>query len=48
MERWDEFYIGEKLGVGGVLCTLMGLDFGLNVDPTMWRISFIFVCYAVF
>lgn len=41
-------FMGEKFGVGGALCTLMGLDFGLNVDPTMWYISFIFVCYAVF
>ena len=41
-------FMGEKLNVGGALCTLMGLDFGLNVDPTMWYISFIFVCYAVF
>lgn len=33
---------------GNVLCTLMGFDFGLNVDPTMWYISYIFACYAVF
>lgn len=42
------FILGEKVEAGNVLCTLMGLDFGLNVDPTMWYISFIFVCYAVF
>lgn len=42
------FALGERVGVGNVLCTLTGLDFGLNVDPTMWYISFIFVCYAVF
>lgn len=42
------FTLGERVGAGNVLCTLMGLDFGLNVDPTMWYISFIFVCYAVF
>lgn len=41
-------FMGEKLVAGGALSTLMGLDFGLNVDPTMWYISFIFVCYAVF
>lgn len=40
--------MGEELGVGNVLCTVAGLDFGLNVDPTMWYISFIFVCYAIF
>lgn len=40
--------MGEGLGVGNVLCTVVGLDFGLNVDPTMWYISFIFVCYVVF
>lgn len=42
------FTLGERVGVGNVLCTLTGLDFGFNVDPTMWYISFIFVCYAVF
>ena len=40
--------MGEGLSIGIVLCTMTGLDFGLNVDPTMWYISFIFVCYAVF
>ena len=40
--------MGEELSLGAVLCTLTGLDFGLNVDPTMWYISFIFVCYIVF
>ena len=40
--------MGEELCLGAVLCTLTGLDFGLNVDPTMWYISFIFVCYIVF
>lgn len=42
------FATGEGIGAGNVLCTVMGLDFGLNVDPTMWYISFIFVCYAAF
>lgn len=42
------FTLGERVGAGNVLCTLTGLDFGLNVDPTMWYISFIFVCYTVF
>lgn len=40
--------MGEGIGVGNVFCTVTGLDFGLNVDPTMWYISFIFACYAVF
>ena len=40
--------MGEGIDVGNVLCTVTGLDFGLNVDPTMWYISFIFACYAVF
>ena len=40
--------MGEGIGAGNVLCTVTGLDFGLNVDPTMWYISFIFACYAVF
>ena len=40
--------MGEELGAANVLCTLAGLDFGFNVDPTMWYISFIFVCYVVF
>lgn len=40
--------MGEEVGVGKAFCTLMGLDFCLNVDPTMWYITYIFVCYAVF
>ena len=39
---------GENLNHGRVICTIIGLDFGLNVDPTMWFISYIFVCYAIF
>lgn len=31
-----------------LLITLFGLDFGLNLDATMWYISFIFFWYAVF
>lgn len=41
------FATGEGIGAENVLCTVMGLDFGFNVDPTMWYISFIFACYAV-
>lgn len=40
--------MGEEIDGGNVFCTVTGLDFGLNVDPTMWYISFIFACYAVF
>ena len=39
---------GEVFGVENVFCTVTGLDFGLNLDPTMWYISYIFVCYAIF
>ena len=39
---------GEEIGVWSVFCMLMGMDFGFNLDPTMWFISYIFVCYAVF
>lgn len=30
-----------------LLITLAGLDFDLNIDPTMWYISYIFVCYFI-
>ena len=31
-----------------VLVSLIGLDLGLNIDPTMWYISYIFACYGIF
>ena len=34
--------------VSVLLASLLGLDFGLNADPTMWYISYIFACYVVF
>lgn len=39
---------GEAFGVENVFCTVTGLDFGFNLDPTMWYISYIFACYAIF
>lgn len=30
-----------------LLITLAGLDFDLNIDPTMWYISYIFACYFI-
>ena len=29
------------------MITLAGLDFDLNIDPTMWYISYIFACYFI-
>lgn len=31
-----------------VCASLLGLDFGINADQTMWYISYIFCCYFVF
>lgn len=30
-----------------ILVTILGLDFNLNIDPTMWYISYIFSCYFI-
>lgn len=30
-----------------ILITILGLDFNLNIDPTMWYISYIFSCYFI-
>lgn len=30
-----------------LLITIAGLDFDLNIDPTMWYILYIFVCYFI-
>lgn len=32
-------------GAGAILCTLLGLDLGLNADPTMWYLSYLFYWY---
>lgn len=29
------------------MITIAGLDFNLNIDPTMWYISYIFACYFI-
>ena len=36
--------MGEGIGAGNVLCTVTGLDFGLNVDPTCLRVGRRIVC----
>lgn len=41
------FILGEKISVIMLIVSLLGLDFGINVDPTMWYISYIFACYAI-
>lgn len=43
--RWG---MKRSLGAKVLFVSLMGLDFGLNSDPTMWYISYIFACYFVF
>lgn len=30
-----------------VIISLLGQDFNLNIDPTMWYISYIFACYLI-
>lgn len=40
--------LGEKLSFSTVFISIFGLDFGKNVDSTMWYISYLFSWYAVF
>jgi peptidoglycan/LPS O-acetylase OafA/YrhL len=30
-----------------VIISVLGQDFGLNADPTMWYIAYIFACYLI-
>lgn len=41
-------FLHEKFSISNVIGSLIGLDFGLNIDPTMWYISYIFAMYAIF
>lgn len=36
---------GKQLTCPQIIISIIGLDFDLNLDPTMWYISFIFVMY---
>lgn len=40
--------LNDKFTSLGILVSLIGLDFGLNLDPTMWYISYIFASYGIF
>lgn len=37
--------IGKQLTCSQIIISLIGLDFDLNIDPSMWYISFIFMMY---
>ena len=41
-------FLHEKFSIANVIGSLIGLDFGLNIDPTMWYISYIFAMYTIF
>lgn len=41
------FILNEKISFIMVIVSLLGLDFDMNVDSTMWYISYIFACYAM-
>lgn len=42
------FLTGESFSIKNVIASLVGIDFGFNVDPTMWYISYIFAWYGIF
>lgn len=39
--------LGTELDYKSVVISLLGQDFGFNIDPTMWYISFIFFMYVI-
>lgn len=39
--------LGEQLLLKQIIASLCGLDFGLNLDATMWYISYIFALYLI-
>lgn len=41
------FFMYGKITLLTVIVSLLGQDFNLNVDPTMWYISYIFACYLI-
>lgn len=41
-------FLHEDFSLANVIVSIIGLDFGLNIDPTMWYISYIFAMYAIF
>lgn len=36
-----------RMSFATIIVSLLGQDFNLNADPTMWYISYIFVCYLI-
>ena len=40
-------FLWGKLSFTTVIISLFGLDFNCNADPTMWYISYIFMCYLI-
>lgn len=41
------FFMYGKKTLLTVIVSLLGQDFNLNVDPSMWYISYIFACYLI-
>ncbi|WP_408071432.1 acyltransferase family protein [Butyrivibrio sp. JL13D10] len=41
------YYLWGNLSFTTVIISILGLDFNRNADPTMWYISYIFVCYLI-
>ena len=37
----------QHISFKNIIISIIGLDFGLNIDPTMWYISYIFVYYFI-
>lgn len=40
-------FLYGKVSFTTVIVSLLGQDFNLNADPTMWYISYIFACYLI-
>lgn len=40
-------FLGEKISLFSAVISLIGFDFGRNLDQTMWYISYIFAWYAI-
>lgn len=43
-----EMTINKNFNIANVVISMVGLDFGYNIDPSMWYISYCFLLYAEF
>lgn len=43
-----EIIINKNVNIANIVISMIGLDFGYNIDPSMWYISYCFLLYAEF